>query len=62
MTEEVVFKVGGVVRLKSYSPKMTIAEIEENGGRARCVWSDGKKKCEAWYDLVVLKPEKALEP
>ena len=46
MTEEVAFEVGGVVRLKSGGPSMTVTQVGERAMTGQmtvwCVWFDSK--------------------
>jgi uncharacterized protein YodC (DUF2158 family) len=49
-----------MAELKSGGPEMTIANIGNYGSpsgedEARCVWFEGKKKCEEIFSLDVLK-------
>ncbi len=47
--------VGDVVGLKSGGPKMTVAEISEKDGEARCEWQSGDGKPHVnWYPFPVL--------
>jgi uncharacterized protein YodC (DUF2158 family) len=54
------FKPGDKVRLNSGSPVMTIEDIGKYGmgatkDNAKCVWFDGKKRCEEIFELVTLQ-------
>lgn len=54
------FKAGDVVVLKSGGPDMTILDVGDyspmhSNNAAKCVWFDGKKKCEDVFDIVLLK-------
>jgi uncharacterized protein YodC (DUF2158 family) len=55
------FKEGDTVRLKSGGPQMTIQAIAKHGfgattENAKCVWFDGKKRCETIFELSTLGP------
>jgi uncharacterized protein YodC (DUF2158 family) len=51
------FKIGDVVKLKSFSPKMTVTAFAEQLGTKKCwcCWFDGTKKFEGDF------PPDALE-
>ena len=59
MENNIEFKCGDVVKLKSGSPKMTIEEIGKyaysDEDKAKCIWFDGTKKFEdviSFHSLV----------
>jgi len=46
-------RVGSTVRLKSGSPDMKVEVIflNRDGGRVRCIWTDGTKRISQIFDL-----------
>jgi len=59
MAEDVEFKPGDIVVLKSGGPEMTIDKISkasyESMESAVCVWFEGKKKCSELFKLTSLE-------
>ena len=53
------FKIGDIVKLKSGSPSMTITEFGKyrysDHEQVKCIWFDGKKKCEDIFEKEVLE-------
>lgn len=57
---EIEFKAGDCVELKSGGPLMTIKDVSKFRPpvvEALCVWFDGKKKKEELFGLETLKPK-----
>jgi uncharacterized protein YodC (DUF2158 family) len=48
-------QVGDVVQLKSGGPETTIEERNQQSGRFKCVWFDGKKKEVGMFEASSLK-------
>lgn len=54
-------KKGDSVRLKSGGPVMSVDAVtphkftDEEGWNAHCVWFDGKKSADQWFDVDILK-------
>jgi uncharacterized protein YodC (DUF2158 family) len=46
-------RVGSAVRLKSGGPDMKVEVIflDRDGGRVRCIWTDGTKRISQMFDL-----------
>ena len=46
-------RVGSTVRLKSGGPDMKVEAIflDRDGGRVRCIWTDGTKRISQMFDL-----------
>jgi uncharacterized protein YodC (DUF2158 family) len=57
------FKAGDIVGLKSGGPNMTIEHIGKYATKdgAKCVWFDGKKRCEEIFELATLEPRPATQ-
>jgi uncharacterized protein YodC (DUF2158 family) len=65
MTEEL--KAGDVVQLKSGGPHMTIEGIGKYGmgaatDQAKCVWFEGTKRNEGYFELHMLSKVQPRQP